>query len=411
MRIAIISQGEELLTGETVDTNSSWIADRCWGLGVSISRMVTAGDSVAEIQWALTATTAAADLVICTGGLGPTSDDLTAEAVAAWSGRALYDDSVALAQVEARYTAHGRVMNPANRKQARIPEDAELLENRWGTAPGFVVTESECTVVCFPGIPSEMHRMFDAYLVQMIERLRSDAAPCLHRIRTIGVGESQIQDRLKDVDLGAAELGFRCHLPEVQVKLRFPGGTSHEERDHAVQRVTGAIGRGVYNIDGGDLSEEVGRRLIATDATIALAESCTAGSVAAWLGAVPGASRYLMEGVVVYTNESKTRACAVAPDVIAAHGGVSEPVARQLAQEVRARSGATYGIGITGVAGPGGGSAHKPVGTVHIAVAGPDRVDHHRFNFPGQRHQVTRRAAGMALSMLLEMVGPASGQP
>jgi nicotinamide-nucleotide amidase len=406
MRVAIVSQGEELLTGETVDTNSAWLADRCWALGGPVRRMVTAGDQVADICWALGAAADVADLVICTGGLGPTGDDLTAEAVAAWMSCPLHTDPEAMAQVAARFAAWGRPMSPSNRKQAQVPVGATVLENLWGTAPGFSVSAQLCEVVCLPGIPSEMREMFAAHVEPLIARLRADAPPTLHRIRTIGIGESRLQDRLSDVDIGTAVLGFRSHLPEVQVKLRFPAVVPESERADVVRRVVAAIGRGVYNVDGGDLAEELGIRLVAGGHTIALAESCTAGGLAAWLATVPGSSRYLLEGAVVYSNEAKIRACGVPDATISQHGAVSEPVARALALGIQARAGTTLGVGITGVAGPGGGSDENPVGTVHIAVAGPDRVEHHRFRLPGGRQQVTRRAAGLAINMVLEMLTP-----
>jgi nicotinamide-nucleotide amidase len=404
-RVAIISQGEELLTGETVDTNSAWLAEQCWALGVPVVRMVTAGDARAEIVWALEATASVAGLVICTGGLGPTNDDLTVESVAAWAGVSVVQDSTALAQVVARFAARSRSMSPANTKQANMPTGAEVLENRWGTAPGFSITHSGAYVICVPGVPTEMRHMFHAHIAPLLLGSQGGDAPHLHRIRTIGVGESRLQDRLNGVDLGGAELGFRAHLPEVQVKLRFAADVHQSHREAVVAAVVAAIGRGVYTVDGGDLPTEVGLRLTAAHATVAVAESCTAGTLTAWLGGVPGASRYLIEGAVVYANAAKIRSCGVSEAAITQHGAVSEAVARQLAEGIRGRAGSTYGIGITGIAGPDGGTPEKPVGTVHIAVAGPARTDHHRFGFPGTRSQITQRAAGLALSMLLEMMG------
>lgn len=404
-RVAIISQGEELLTGETVDTNSAWLAEQCWALGVPVVRMVTAGDACAEIIWALEATTSSVDLVICTGGLGPTSDDLTAESVAAWAGVSLVQDKAALAQIVARFAAWSRPMSPANTKQAYIPVGAKVLENRWGTAPGFSMTHSGACVICVPGVPTEMRHMFRAHIAPWLVGHHGSSSPHLHRVRTIGVGESRLQDRLNSVDLGGAALGFRSHLPEVQVKLRFAADVHPNHREAVVARVVAAIGRGVYTVDGGDLPTEVGRRLAAANATLAVAESCTAGTLTAWLGGVPGASRYLLEGAVVYANAAKIRTCGVSEAVIAQHGAVSEAVARQLAEGIRTRARSTYGIGITGIAGPSGGSPEKPVGTVHIAVSTPERTKHHLFRFPGTRGQITQRAAGLALSMLLEMMG------
>jgi PncC family amidohydrolase len=203
------------------------------------------------------------------------------------------------------------------------------------------------------------------------------------------------------VDLGGADLGFRAHLPGVQVKLLFPSSVDPQTRAQAVTRVCDRLAKWVYSVDGGDLAETVVATLTEAGETVAIAESCTGGMVSAWLADVPGASSILEEGAVVYSNASKTRAVGVDPAIIEGHGAVSEPVSRALAQGIRELSGATWGIGITGVAGPGGGSETKPVGTVHIAVSGQDGVVHQHAVIPGNRAQVRRRAAGGSLALLL----------
>ncbi len=405
MRLAIVSQGEELLGGETVDTNSAWLAAQATELGIPARRMVTAGDELEDIVWSLDAAAQAAEVILCTGGLGPTEDDLTAEAVAAWAGVSLERRADALAQIEARFEKWSRRMDPTNAKQADLPEGAIILPNPMGTAPGFFLQRAAHRLFCMPGVPREMRPMFLDHVVPRLVALVDIAPPTIHRIRTIGVPESRLQQTLGGMNLSPGRLGFRSHMPEVIVKLIFPAGTPEAVRLGRVDEAARAIGRGVYSVDGGDLAEVVGAKLAARGQTLAVAESCTGGQLSAWVSQVPGASRYLLEGVVVYANAAKVRICGVSEEDLEAHGAVSEPVARQLAAGIRERAGATWAIGITGTAGPTGGTEEKPVGTVHMAVAGPDGVVHHRFRIPGDRAQITGRAVGMALGMLLEQLG------
>ena len=401
MQLAIVSQGEELLGGETIDTNSAWLAEQAMAMGHPTRRMVTAGDSLADIRWALEAAAAAGDIILCTGGLGPTSDDLTAEAVAAWANVSIERRPDALAQIEARYAQWGRTMIPNNAKQADLPQGARILPNPLGTAPGFALDVADKTLYCMPGVPREMRPMFLQHVLPLLDK---GNPPIIHRIRTIGVPESHLQQMLGEMDLGPSTLGFRSHSPEVIVKLVFEPGTPQPTRSHHVDAAVAAIGRGVYTVDGGDLAEVLGERLVARNETLSIAESCTSGQIAAWVGSVPGASRYLIEGSVVYANAAKIRTCGVSASDLEEHGAVSEPVARQLARGIRQRTQTTWGVGITGIAGPGGGSKDKPIGTVHIAIDGPDSSVHHRYRIPGNRAQITLRASGLALGLLIEQL-------
>lgn len=396
--VVILSTGEELLTGETVDTNSAWLAASLWGLGAQVRSMLTAGDDMLGLVRAIQTACDHGSVVICTGGLGPTDDDRTAQAVAAWAGLGLSESTEALTQIESRYRTLGRKVSAANRKQAMLPDGAIVLENRWGTAPGFSVGHNDSTIFCLPGVPMEMRHMFKAHIAAL---LSTSESPTLVRMRTFGVAESRLQTMMNGLDLGGADLGFRAHIPEVQIKLRFPTGTSADAQRRVVGRVSDVLGESLYSVDGGDLAENVIEVLSGAGETLSLAESCTAGMTSAWLAEVPGASAVLMEGVIVYSNESKERSVGVGADVIAANGAVSKPVALALAEGIRSKADTTWGIGITGIAGPGGGSEAKPVGTVHIAVAGPSGTRHQTAVIPGDRNQVRIRAAGAALALLL----------
>lgn len=400
MRASIISTGEELLSGETTDTNSAWIAESLWAQGVDVRCMITAGDALKELCWALEQAKVHGSIVLCTGGLGPTSDDLTAQAVAAWAGVPLEKNLEAMAQIEERYRSRGRSVNEANRKQAYVPSGAEILENHWGSAPGFVVSHDGCRVFCVPGVPVEMRNMFVKYIAP---ELVVKAPPVLVRIRTFGCSESRLAELLENVDLGGASLGFRAHIPEVQVKLRFSGVASATMTSAVVARVCAVLDRWIYNVDGGDLAETVVSQLTRSGETVCLAESCTAGMLSAWLADVPGASAVLERGVVAYSNEAKHDLLQVSEKTLAANGAVSEAVAKEMAQGARQMAGTTWGVSITGIAGPGGGTTSKPVGTVHIAIAGPSGLHHQHAVIPGSRTQVRKRAAGAALALLLRV--------
>lgn len=400
--VVIVSQGDELTTGAVADTNAAFIAGRLWDLGLTVRRVMTAPDELAEITAVLAAAAGLAPIVICTGGLGPTRDDLTAEAAAAAFGRELRLNAEALAQVEAAFVSRGRVMNPTNRKQAVLPEGASILENRWGTAPGFRVDHAGTALFFLPGVPREMRPMMETWVLPAVRALRPGAGPRLRVLRVLGVPESELEAKLTGLEVPGLTVGFRTRAPENEVKLRFDAGVSPEAEAEAVAEAQRRIGGRAWGLDSGDLAEVVAAALTARGETLALAESCTAGRLAAWLGGVPGASAFLMEGAVVYSNAAKVRTCGVSPADLDAHGAVSEPVARQLAAGIRARAGTTWGIGITGIAGPGGGTAEKPVGTVHIALAGPEGTIHRAERFYGDRDRVTASAAAAALFSLLK---------
>lgn len=402
----LLSQGNELTTGQTVDTNASWLATELWALGLPVRRKVTVPDRLDDLVGVLRQVAELGDIVVCTGGLGPTRDDLTAEAVAQAFGRELYLDEPALAQIAERYARYGRELTPANRKQALLPTGCTVLENRWGTAPGFAVdveraSGGRCRLYFMPGVPREMKAMFATWVgPDLLGLLRMDP-PVMHTVRVVGVAESALEEMLQQVDVPGLTIGFRTKLPENQVKLVFDAGVDPAVRAAAVEQVRGIIGPKAFGVDSGDLAEVVGQRLAARGETLALAESCTAGLLSSWLTEAPGASAFLLEGAVVYSNAAKVRACGVSESELAAHGAVSEPVARQLARGIRQRAGSTWGIGITGIAGPSGGSEDKPVGTVHVALAGPEVDYHRRLQLPGDRRRVRQFSAAAALGFLL----------
>ncbi len=401
LEAVVLSQGDELTTGTTVDTNANYLCDRLWRLGIPVRRVIAAPDRLDDLVQILREAAGLAAVVVCSGGLGPTRDDLTAEAVALAFDRPLHHDPVAMAQIEAIYARYRRHMPEVNRKQALLPEGATILENRWGTAPGFQVQVGGTSLFFMPGVPREMKPMFETWVEPAILAGFEIAAPVLHTIRVVGLGESDLETLLADFEVPGMEIGYRTCLPENHVKLKFLPWVTEEVRKAAVAEVRRRVGWRAFGVDCGDLAAVVGEALARRGSTIAMAESCTAGGLAAWIASIPGASAYLLEGAVVYSNAAKVRAVGVDPALIEENGAVSEAVARSLAEGIRVRSGATYGIGITGIAGPAGGSPEKPVGTVHMALAGPNGTTHRHQRFPGDRDRVQRLAMATSLSLLL----------
>lgn len=401
LEAVIIAQGDELTTGLTIDTNSNHLCDQLWSIGVPVRRVICAPDRIDDLRAILEEAAQLGRVVLCTGGLGPTRDDLTAEAASLAFGRPLGLREDALQQVIGIYQRFGRPMPEINRKQAVLPEGAEILENRWGTAPGFCLRVGESALYFMPGVPREMKPMFDTWVRPDILRSFTIAAPSVRTIKVVGLGESELETMLLDLVVPGMEIGFRAAMPENHIKLKFAHGVPTEVAEAAVAEVRRRVGWRAFGVDCGDLASVVVARLLEAGQTLALAESCTAGGIAAWLGEVPGLSGVLLEGSVVYSNEAKVRTAGVRPETLAAHGAVSEAVARELAEGMRLRAGATFGLAVTGVAGPGGGSAEKPVGTVHVALAGPAGTEHKPLKLPGDRRRVQRVTAATALSMLL----------
>lgn len=413
----VLSQGDEVITGQTLDTNAAWLSERLVDLGLDVVRRVTVGDRLDDIAAELTLAARRADVVVCTGGLGPTDDDLTAPACAAAFDRPLRLDEVALAQIESMYAAWGRDMPASNRKQAMLPHGADRLDNPVGTAPGFAFPAQGALVACLPGVPREMVRMWEDQVRPRIVARLGLRPGRLVVIRTTGVGESALQDRIGPSEAYAARglvLGYRTMTGENQVKLRAGPDVPDAVVDAAAHTLIGAIGSPVFAVEGlahatlpqGDLPTVVGAALATGGATLAVAESCTGGRVAALVTSVAGSSAWFVEGVVTYANAAKVARLGVPEPLLAAHGAVSEPVARAMAEGVRQGAGATYGLATTGIAGPGGGTEAKPVGTVHLALAHPHGTEHRLVRLGGDRGRVQALAAHAALDLLRRHLSP-----
>ena len=406
--VEVLSTGDELLTGQVVDTNSTWLMDRLWDLGVMVRRKTLVGDDRADLRAVLEETTGRADVVVMSGGMGPTEDDLTSEVVAAVLGVPLEPHEPSLRAIEERFRTFGRVMTPNNAKQARFPRGAEVIPNRFGTAPGFSASVGRATLFCLPGVPVEFKGLCDEAVIPRIAA-RLGELPASGLLKLIGVGESNADQAMRPIIEDPANrdvhFGFRAHWPECHLKWSVPGPDAARRAAAIEARVRALFGDRVWGRGKEELPELVVARLTARGERLAVAESCTGGLVAELVTRVPGASAVFDLGVVAYANAMKERVVELPAALLAAHGAVSAPVARALAEGARRIAGATWGIGITGIAGPSGGTPEKPVGTVHLAIAGPDETEPFERLYRGDRDRVRRHAAYEALDLLRRKLG------
>ena len=400
-RAVLLSQGDEVITGQTLDTNAAWLAEQLTSLGFDVVLQLTVGDRVQDIAWGLGLGCEQGDVLICTGGLGPTQDDLTLQVVAQITQDKLTLDQGTLDHIKALYKRIGRVMPASNVKQAMLPSRATILQNDWGTAPGVQVEHSDCHAYFVPGVPREMKALWKHRILPDLQARFELQPERLLVFRCMSVHESKLAELMAPFqDRPGVVLGFRTMLPENQVKLRLsaelPKETEQALRDEALQ----ILGKHCYGVNSGNLVQVIGELLHERGESLATAESCTGGSISAQLTSTPGASSYFLQGVCAYANAAKTQQAGVPADLIQEHGAVSEPVAIAMAQGIRERAGSTYGLATTGIAGPGGGSPEKPVGTVHIACATPTGTHHIKLALRGSRDRIVSLAAGATLDML-----------
>lgn len=404
----IVAIGSELLTPHRIDTNSLFLTGALNELGLSVHIKHVVGDNREALRLVLQTALAHADVVITTGGLGPTDDDLTREVVADVLGRPMAEVPEILATISDRFIRRGVPMPAVNRRQAQVIDGARWLGNANGTAPGQVIDVGGRVLVLLPGPPRELKPMFATDVVPMLA-LRTGRRRLRRRVlKTTGRSESQIEELTQPIYSQFVQL-----TPAIDTTiLASPGlvelhvscsgddqATLDAALDAAVDRLAAAVGDAAFSTDGRSIEEVVGGLLLARGWRLAAAESCTGGLLLQRLTEIGGSSGWVHGGVVAYDNRVKIEALDVAPDDIAAHGAVSERVACAMAQGVRGRLGADIGVAITGIAGPSGGTNDKPVGTVFIAVA-TDRCDVRRFLFPGDRTMVRTFAAAAALDMI-----------
>lgn len=403
-KAGIVSIGNELLNGQTTDTNASWLAGELVGIGIAATGIWMVPDEISRIVQALKAAAEQADMLLITGGLGPTDDDVTRQAVAAWLGVELEFQSVWRDRLSQFFRNRGKKMAPRNLTQAYLPAGCELLDNPIGTAPGFCGTKGGVFFLVMPGVPVEMKQMFNQQVKGRIETLRQGPVVVSGRLRCFGAGESEIAQRMGDLMRRGRNPLINCTCGSGEIVLHIiataadkTAGMKMIEDDK--QKLKEILGDIVFGEDDSSLSSVVGELLRRQKKTIAVAESCTGGLLSQILTDVPGSSAYVLAGWVTYSNEAKISQLGVSEGLIRDFGAVSEPVARSMAQGAAQKSGADIAVSITGIAGPGGALQEKPVGLVYIGclIDGVCDVEECRFG-DANRQSIRRRAALTALN-------------
>ena len=412
----VIAVGSELLTPHKIDTNSLFVIERLNDLGVDVRYKIVVGDARDDVAAAVREAISHADLVVVTGGLGPTDDDVTRDAIVNALGLTVREDVDVLASIRSRFDSRHIDMPSINRRQALVPEGAVVLPNPNGTAPGLWLERNDVTLLLLPGPPRELGPMFERFASEHIASRTTGRRLYRRVVKIVGHTESQVETLAQPVyaqwsarptaigmtilaSPGQVELHLSTHATSSEIAAGVLGDATNELRS--------VLGQSVVSTDGMSLEAVVGQLLLDHRCWVAVAESCTGGLIACRLTDVPGTSGYLRAGWVVYSNEAKQSLLGVDPDLISVHGSVSEEVAAAMASGARQGAVADYGLGITGVAGPGGGTADKPVGFVCVAVAGIESNTRVRtFRFPGGREAVRFQASQMALDMLRrELIG------
>ena len=402
----IVTIGTEMLLGDLVDTNTAWLSERLAALGVGVYRHTTIGDNRDRIIGALREAAARADLVITTGGLGPTSDDLTNECLGVVTGRGMVEYTEAREHVDEMFRRFGREPTANNYKQALFPEGTQLIPNPLGTAMGALLEADGTTFATLPGVPSEMKRMFEETLEPMI-RARSDGSIISRTLWFAGIGESALAEQVQDfLDANDPTVAPLAGQGKVRLRITTRAATQEEAEEKIApveKEILSRLGDYYFGEDDETLESAVGRLLKKGGDTLALAESCTGGLLAKRLTDVAGSSAYLKEGLVTYSNESKERLLGVPTAMLLKHGAVSEPVARKMAEGARELAGADYGLSVTGIAGPDGGTEEKPVGLVFVGLSDADGTFAERLDLSAwarSREAIRERSANRAFDLL-----------
>ena len=401
----IIAIGSELLTPRFTDTNSLYLTEQLNSTGIAVAMKTIVGDDEIYLEQAVRRALERTPLVITMGGLGPTEDDITRKVVARVLQRQLVLNDEILARLQKRFKSRGVEMPANNARQALVLTGSEILENNHGSAPGLWISAERNHVILLPGPPSELKPMFEASCMPRLRKMSGGVVLARAVFRTAGLPESALDAKIGPIYTKYKNPETTVLAKPGQVDIRLTArGKSEEEAQLFLAELGGQIEQVldeyIFARSEQTLEEVVGMYLVMKNATISAAESCTGGLVAERLTNVPGSSRYFMSGIVCYSNESKMELAGIPPLLIEMQGAVSAEVARGLAEGVRDRARTTVGVGITGIAGPTGGSTEKPVGTVHIAVASPAGTQNGQFLFPGDRERIRWQASQAALDMV-----------
>ena len=414
-RAAILSTGDELTTGRTLDTNANYIADKLVGIGLEVATIVIVGDFRERIAWAWREALRQADVVISTGGLGPTADDLTTVTIGEVTGRELVMDEEVADRIRRMFEAMGRRMPENNLQQAMFPQGAVIVPNALGTAPGYRLSitadsigvgaaSEEKHLIVLPGVPREMKPMLEQTVLPWLQSQRGGDEIYVSQVfQTFGISESALDEEVaKVLRADEARIAFRAAFPQVSVRLTVQGRPEQAPARLAElsTRLREGLAEYVYGEGDTTMEAEVGKLLAARGMTIALAESCTGGLIGNRLTNVAGSSAYLKGGVIAYSNEVKEKQLGVRAETLAAHGAVSVETAEEMATGVRRLIGADLGLAVTGIAGPDGGTSDKPVGTVCFALVSAGRTFHRRYQLWGNREWVKLLSSQIALDWI-----------
>jgi competence/damage-inducible protein CinA-like protein len=411
MNAEIIAVGSELLTPHKTDTNSLFITEQLNRIGVDVVSKTVVGDERARLTDAIERAWNRSEIVITIGGLGPTEDDLTRECAAAALGRPLHRDQSLLGAIEARFRSRGIRMPEINLRQTMVIDGAEIIPNAKGTAPGLWIEAGGKIMLLLPGPPREICPMFESQCIPRLRNALPPAAIGTRVLRMTGLTESAVDELSAPIYTRYQNpvTTILSTLGEIQLHLKSFGKDAAEAQAHLDElspQLERVLGKHVFSITGENLEVVVGRALGERSATIAVAESCTGGLLAQRITSVAGSSSYFWGGVVCYSNDAKSDFVGVSPDLVEAHGAVSSAVAQALAEGVRERAGTTFGLGITGIAGPGGATADKPVGLVYLALAQSSGTQVIERRFPGDRDVVRWQASQAALDLLRRALMP-----
>lgn len=408
MKIAIVTTGDEIMAGNIVDSNAVWISDRCWMLGHKVVLHIGVGDDRRDIGEALMSAGKKAGCVIVSGGLGATVDDITLEAASeAFGLRMVFHEDV-WKGIEAFFKKVNRACSENNQRQAYLPEGAKVLPNRVGTAPGVHLAHKGRDYFFVPGVPKEMMQIFEDSIWPWLKE--NSEAPGYHQrfLRLFGLPEATFDQMIKGLSFEGINLSFRVSFPEVRIKLVARSKKGAEAKrlvDDAAGKIREALGDYIFGEDEETLEGVVGKLLKSKGYRLAIAESCTGGLIADMITDVPGSSGYFERGYVTYSNRAKVEDLGVPADVIEKHGAVSPEIVCAMAEGAKNKGGADYAVAVTGIAGPAGGTRDKPVGTVHIAVAGPEGVVQQHYLYPRDREGFKKIVAATALDMLRRCLG------
>ncbi|MDQ2937021.1 MAG: competence/damage-inducible protein A [Acidobacteriota bacterium] len=401
----IIAIGSELLAPDRTDTNSLWLTEKLNSIGIEVKLKTIVGDDDARLEEAVKDAARRSKVVITTGGLGPTEDDITRKVAARALGRRLSLDETILAELRQRFLSFGHVMPERNSRQAMVIEKAEVLPNPNGSAPGMFIEHEGVAIILLPGPPREMRPMFENHVLPKLASRAGSIKVVRRLLRVAGLGESAVDEKIAPVytKYENPQTTILFNQSEIEIHLTARGRTEADANallDRLSEQIEERLGNAVFSFAGETMEEIVGLKLTLGGYTLAVAESCTGGLVAQRLTEVPGSSKYFIEGAVTYSNEAKTRTLGVEPALLLEHGAVSAPVAEAMAEGIRQRARTDFGLSVTGIAGPGGGSEEKPVGLVYIALADDIKIKHRKLQIPGDRQLVRWRSSQAALDLL-----------